>query len=206
MDYDIKKISYSECKHLILEKHYLRRKTSATYCYGLYDNDKLVGCVTFGNAIPITMKKSVCGEEWMDKVYELNRLYLEDYLPKNTASWFVSRVFKLLPKPLIIVSYADNSVGHNGIVYQALNFYFTGKSHVQKDIKVKGLEHLHSRTLMDEFSFQKDRVKKLKDKYGDRVYYVQRPAKNRYVYFIGSKRDKKNMLKSMRHKPQEYLK
>ena len=68
------------------------------------------------------MKKSICGEKYMDMVYELNRLCTNDDLDKNANSYFISRCFDLLPKPMIIVSYADKSVGHNGYIYQALNF------------------------------------------------------------------------------------
>ena len=35
---------------------------------------------------------------------------------------------------------------------------------------------------------------KLKDKYGDDLYQVERPPKNRYVYFCGTKKQKKILL------------
>jgi len=102
-------------------------------------------------------------------------------------------VFKLLPQPMIVVSYADKSVGHNGYIYQATNFFFTGESHTQMDWKLRGEEEKHSRTLMDEFAFEPDRVNKLKEKYGDRLYQEMRPPKYRYVMFLGSKKQKKAM-------------
>jgi hypothetical protein len=141
------------------------------------------------------MKKSLFGEKHMDLVYELNRLCINDNLNKNASSYFISKSFKILPKPLIIVSYADCNFGHTGYVYQAANFMYTGKSHTQKDWKLKGKEHIHSRTLMDEFPYQKNRIKKLKEKYGDKLYQVERKAKNRYVYIISNKIDKKNIMK-----------
>lgn len=194
--YIVKSITTLDCKEWILKKHYLKRMTSFTYSFGLYDGLCLVGICTFGNAIPMQMKKSICGDKYMHLVYELNRLITNDNLEKNAASFFVSSCLKMLPKPLIIVSYADKSVGHNGYIYQATNFYYTGESHTQKDWKLKGKEHLHSRTLMDEFAFQDNRVQKLKEKYGDNLYQVERQAKNRYVYFCGSKSDKKVLFKN----------
>lgn len=193
--YTIKPIDTSDCKEWLLKKHYLKRMTSFTYSFGLYDGIELVGVCTFGNAIPNTMKKSICGEEFMDLVYELNRLITNDDLEKNATSFFVSQCLKMLPKPLIIVSYADKSFGHNGYIYQATNFYFTGESHTQKDWKLKGKEHIHTRTLMDEFAFQENRIEKLKEKYGDDLYQVERPPKNRYVFFCASKKQKNNLLK-----------
>ena len=165
-----------------------------------------MGVCTFGNAIPLFMKKSICGEAHMDNVYELNRLCTMDNLERNANSFFLARCFKMLPKPLIIVSYADKSVGHNGYVYQATNFWFTGESHTQMDWKLKGSEHLHSRTLMDEFAFEPDRVNKLKEKYGDLLYQEMRPAKNRYILFLGNRTEKKVMWKARLFEPKPYPK
>jgi hypothetical protein len=194
--YRVVSVSASDCKEWLLKKHYLKRMTSFTYSFGMYDGIELVGVCTFGNAIPMQMKKSICGEKFMDLVYELNRLITNDNLEKNATSFFVSSCLKMLPKPLIIVSYADKSFGHNGYIYQATNFYFTGESHTQKDWKLKGREHIHSRTLMDEFAFQENRIKKLKEKYGDDLYQVERPPKNRYVFFVGSKKQKRDLLRN----------
>jgi hypothetical protein len=193
--YKVKPIKKFLCYEWLLYKHYLKRKTSFTYSFGLFKNNVLNGIITFGNAIPMNMKKSLFGEKYMNLVYELNRLCTNDNLEKNINSYFISQAFKLLPKPLIIVSYADKSFGHNGYIYQATNFMFTGESHTQLDWKLKGKEHLHSRTLMDEFSFEKNRIKKLKEKYGDDLYQVQRPPKNRYVYILANKKTKKKIMK-----------
>jgi hypothetical protein len=192
--YSVKPIDSYLCREWLLKKHYLKRMTSFTYSFGLYHKGVLVGVITFGNAIPLTMKKSLFGEKYMNLVYELNRLCTNDNLDKNATSFFISQSFKLLPKPLIIVSYADKSVGHNGYIYQATNFIFTGESHTQMDWKLKGKEHLHSRTLMDEFAFTENRVEKLKEKYGDQLYQVKREPKYRYVYVLAFKRLKKQIM------------
>ena len=206
MKFEVKKIKNEETKEWLLYKHYLKRMTSISYAFGLFNKNILVGVCTFGNAVPLQMKKSICGDRYMDIVYELNRLCINDNLPKNTALFFVSSCIKKLPKPTIVVSYADKSIGHTGYIYQACNFYFTGESHTQKDWVLKGSEHLHSRTLMDEFSFEENRVQKLKDKYGDRLYQVERPPKNRYVLFWGTKKQKKQLKKASRFEAQPYPK
>jgi hypothetical protein len=204
--YSVKSIDSYLCREWLLKKHYLKRKTSFTYSFGLYKENILVGVLTFGNAIPLTMKKSLFGQEYMDLVYELNRLCTNDDLDKNTNSFFISQAFKLLPKPMVIVSYADKSVGHTGYIYQATNFMYTGESHSQLDWKLKGYEHLHSRTLMDEFAFQPDRVKKLKEKHGDNLYQVKREPKYRYVYVLADKREKNEILSKKNFKIQPYPK
>jgi hypothetical protein len=204
--YQVKSIDTYLTKEWLLKKHYLKRIPSITFAFGLFEKEVLIGIMTFGNAVPNQMKVSICGEDYMKYVYELNRLCVNDGHEKNILSFFISQVFKLLPKPLIIVSYADTENNHNGYVYQASNFIYTGLSHTQKDWKVKGKEHLHSRTLMDEFAFQDDRINKLKEKYGDLLYQVERKPKHRYIYFLGKKNDIKNMKSNALYKIEPYPK
>jgi hypothetical protein len=204
--YQVKSIDTYLTKEWLLKKHYLKRIPSITFAFGLFEKEFLIGIMTFGNAVPNQMKVSICGEDYMKYVYELNRLCVNDGHEKNILSFFISQVFKLLPKPLIIVSYADTENNHNGYVYQASNFIYTGLSHTQKDWKVKGKEHLHSRTLMDEFAFQDDRINKLKEKYGDLLYQVERKPKHRYLYFLGKKNDIKNMKLNALYKVEQYPK
>lgn len=206
MNYEVKSIDYQDCKEWFLKKHYLKRLPSISFCFGLYDDINLIGVCSFGNAVPLTMKRSICGENYEHLVYELNRLIVIDNHVKNMTSYFVSQCLKKLPQPLIIVSYADKSQGHNGYIYQATNFIYLGLSHTQKDWKIKGKENKHSRTLMDEFAFTKNRIELLKEKYGDRLYQVQREPKHRYVYFLGNKYFKKEIMKHLKYTPQNYPK
>jgi len=206
--YVVKSIDNEQCKEWLIHKHYLKRMTSISYAFGLYakEGNILNGVCTFGNAVPMQMKKSICGEKNMELVYELNRLCTNDGLDKNANSFFVSRCCNMLPSPMIIVSYADKSFGHIGYIYQALNFYFTGESHTQLDWKVRGKEHIHLRTLLDEFAFTEDRLEKLKQKYGDDLYQVQREPKYRYVLFIGNNKQKKDFLKEKLFEIKKYPK
>lgn len=206
MNYQVKPIDYQDCKEWFLKKHYLKRLPSITYCFGLYDNNILIGICSFGNAVPLTMKRSICGEQYEHLVYELNRLIVNDNHEKNITSYFVSQCLRQLPKPLIIVSYADKSQGHNGYIYQSTNFIYLGLSHTQKDWKIKGEEDKHSRTLMDEFAFTPNRIELLKEKYGNRLYQVEREPKHRYIYFLGSKTQRQKFIKALRHQSQPYPK
>jgi len=206
LNYEVKSIDYQDCKEWFLKKHYLKRLPSISFCFGLYDSEILIGVCSFGNAVPLTMKRSICGDEFEHLVYELNRLIVNDLHNKNATSYFVSKCVKKLPKPMIIVSYADKSQGHNGYIYQATNFKYLGLSHTQKDWKIKGMENKTIRTLMDEFAFTPNRTELLKEKYGDRLYQVEREPKHRYVLFLGSKTQKKKFAKALRYTPQPYPK
>ena len=82
-----------------------------------------------------------------------------------------------------ILSYADSRY-HKGYIYQACNFIYTGLSAKRTDYKVKGLEHLHSASLMDHAGrgLAKGKIHKLREIYGDKLYLADRPRKHRYFY------------------------
>tara|TARA_X000001388_G_scaffold53732_2_gene39341 strand:- start:40 stop:972 length:933 start_codon:yes stop_codon:yes gene_type:complete len=112
----------------ILHKHYAKRLCSVSYAFGLYINKVIEGVITFGMPPSSTLAESICGKEYAQYVLELNRLIINDNLPKNTLSQFVSKSINLLKKPKIIVSFADPNMNHSGYIYQATNFLYTGQS------------------------------------------------------------------------------
>jgi len=125
-------IKTEEAVPWILRKHYAKRLPSISYAFGLYEDGVLIGIVTYGMPASNQLCEGVCGIENKQKVIELNRLCLQDN-SKNQASFLVANSIKLLPKPTIIVSYADTAQGHIGYVYQATNFLFTGTTKERTD-------------------------------------------------------------------------
>ena len=116
-----------EVEPWLLEKHYAKRIPNIVHAFGLYEDKNLIGVITYGLPASNNLCRGVCGDEWSDKVIELNRLCLLNN-EKNQSSFLVSNSMKLLPKPTIVISYADNAQGHVGYVYQATNFLYTGLS------------------------------------------------------------------------------
>ena len=178
-EYEIRQIPYSETKHWILNIHYAKRLPSISYAYGLYRHNEMVGMVSYGTPASPSLCKGICGEEHRSDVIELNRLVLRDNLP-NEASFLVSRSLKMLPTPKVVVSYADTAQDHAGIVYQATNWLFTGTTKKRTDMA--GKDGKHSRHHL-----------------GDRTNRINRSAKHRYVYFIGTKKEKKVLRDALRY-------
>jgi hypothetical protein len=126
---------------------------------------------------------------------------LTDNLP-NEASRLVAGSLRLLPRPSIIVSYADTSQRHLGIVYQAANFLYTGLSERFLDPVVAGLEHQHHATYAHGLTNAQ-----VIEKYGaDRVRFVERARKHRYIIFVGSRRQRQTMRSLLRYTVQQYPK
>ena len=201
----VRPISRNECAPFILEIHYARRWPSISYAFGLFDSEELVGVCTYGTPPSTTLRRGIAGDEFKDRVLELNRLCLK-YNRKNEASRLVGKSLKLLPTNRIIVSFADTSENHTGIVYQATNFYYTGLSAKRTDWKIKGREHLHGQTVSDEFRGVKNRAKAMRDKYGEDFYLAPRPRKHRYLRIIGSKGFRRDVLDSLKYPIQPYPK
>jgi hypothetical protein len=204
--YTVKIITKEEYAPWLLKKHYAKRIPSISYAYGLYDDKNIIqGVCSYGTPASSSLLIGVCGEGYKYIVKELNRLVINQN-EKNLASFFISMTFKLLPKPLIIISYADTSQDHHGFVYQATNFIYTGLSAKRTDWRIKGMEHLHGCTIADKSRGKENRVEYMKMEYGDRFYIQNRPRKHRYIMFLGNKREKAVMKKALKYKIEPYPK
>lgn len=201
----VEEIPRLECEPFIIGIHYAKRWPSISYAYGLYIDGELCGIVTYGTPPSSPLKRGIAGDNNKGDVLELNRLCLK-YNRSNEASKLVSSSLKLLPKNKIIISFADTSQGHTGIVYQACNFTYHGLSAKRTDWKVKGKEHLHGQTIADEFRGVKNRAQAMRDKYGDDFYLEPRPRKHRYIYIVGSKTYKKRISKEIKYRQEEFPK
>tara|TARA_R100000656_G_scaffold55201_1_gene43381 strand:- start:95 stop:739 length:645 start_codon:yes stop_codon:yes gene_type:complete len=174
---EIKRIDYDIAKTWILHKHYAKRLPNMQYMYGCFEDKILQGVITYGQPPSPALVRTICGEKYFADVLELNRIAFQNKHKKNILSFFVSQTLKKLPKPKIIISYADKGQNHNGYIYQATNFIYTGLSDKGKDKRFKGNLNIHSRSISP-----KDRQNK------DLFVSVERSRKHRYLYFLGTKR------------------
>ena len=129
------------------------------------------------------MCKGLAGGGNADKVLELNRLAIKPgFNGDNRASFLVSRSLKMLPRYTFVVSYADTGWTHIGYIYQACNFLYTGLS--AKRVDTYQPDGKHGRAY---------------DKRNHSELHQTRNPKHRYVYLVGTKRDKKKMLSELKY-------
>ena len=210
LNWKVVPIASKETHVWLKEIHYARRIPSISYAFGMYIDDELIGVVTYGTPASSSLKTGVAGAQNKGIVLELNRLCLKTPV-KNASSFLVSRSLAMLPKPNIVVSYADMGQGHVGYVYQACNFLYTGLSAKRTDWKVKGMEHLHGQTIADrsrhiDNSVRGSRAQYMRDTYGDDFYLKERSRKHRYIYILGNKQQKKTLLAQLKYKIEPYPK
>lgn len=182
----ILRIKSEECNQWLLQKHYAKRLPSISFAYGLYEENVLTGIVTYGMPASPFLCIGVCGKQNKEYVIELNRLCV-DSTTKNATSFLVSNSLQMLPKPSIVVSYADTAQNHVGYIYQACNFLFTGTTKERTDMA--GNDGAHSR-----------------HNKGDINNRINRSAKHRYVFFVGSKTQKQKLKKELMYQILEYPK
>ena len=178
---EVKKINSKDTHDFILHKHYAQRIPSISYAYGLFIDNNLEGILTIGKPASNSLCEGICGKEYKQYVYELNRLCVNEGLPKNTLSQFVSKVLKdLSQEKIIIVSYADEGANHHGYIYQATNWIYLGKTKSRTDKYMPG--NKHSRHYTEEYKH----LRKF------------RSSKYRYLY-IPNKKFKKECLEHLRY-------
>jgi hypothetical protein len=208
--YEVRQIQKEETYPWLLKKHYAHRKPSISYSFGLYDKENILnGVITYGLPPAINLY-DICGEKYKKNVIELNRLIKNDDLGKNIQSWFVAQTFNLLPKPIVIISYADPNNGHVGYTYQSLNFLYTGTGGANKEMEYRG-KMISMRHIKEPWFIKRgmvfDKNKTIDENFkmigGD---IIKKEQKHRYVLFVGTKREKKEMNRFLKFEVLPYPK
>ena len=185
-------IDYDTAMFYVTRFHYLRRACPCSNAFGLFRDGRIVGVVVYGTPSSAPLRSGICGPQHADDVVELCRLWIEDGQPKNSASHLIGGTIKWCGKP-IVVSFADTSQGHLGIVYQAANWIYTGLSAKRTNWTIEG-QNKHCQTIADKWT-----AAQLRETYGAAFSLKDRPRKHRYVYFNCDKRTRRVLLARLRY-------
>ena len=193
-----KKINYETAARIVKDYHYAHRVPSIVAAVGLFVDDVLAGCITYGIP-PVPNVQRVCGEEYRKNTLELNRLFIFDWAGFNSESWLIGQSFKVLEeqykKYFVLVSYSDTTQKHVGTIYQATNWLYTGFSAGGSvGWKINGHEY-HNKALVNMIgSWSPTNVYK----HFPNAKQLHQDGKHRYIYFLGSKGQKKKMKKLLK--------
>jgi hypothetical protein len=188
MNHTFEKISYDVAIDFILPRHYSGRKPQIKYAFGAFVDCELQAVVTYGVPASRSLCVGIMGEEFYDKVIELNRLIrLEEY--SSPLSMLVSFSLRELKKHnLLVVSYSDLSMNHHGAIYQACNFLFTGTTKERTDKYTEGNKHSRH------YTNENNHLRKV------------RSSKHRYIYITANKHHKKLYMSKLNYPILEYPK
>ena len=201
-DYYIQEVNYETAENIVVKCHYAHRKAPYTHAFGLFNraSGRICGVVIYGSPASPHLCEELCGFDERYNIYELTRLYVDDGLPKNLESFLVGNTLKLLDKE-IIVSFSDTLYNHVGVIYQATNFYYTGKagggsSFYWEEIDENG-NRLHNKAMFEKYG-SIDGIKQAIEN-GKNIHQIPRSFKHRYVYFNCNKKRKKELLGKLKY-------
>lgn len=199
----VKQIPIKIAKALIQKYEYLGSIAAFNkYAFGLYFGDLLSGVVIFGNEysinLPFWQEKYNMNK---DNTLLLNRGVCTWWCPKNSNSFLITQAIKQLPEQYkVITCTVDPMAKEKGTIYQACNFYYLGSMRdsnpnlTHKKGKrdrtaciINGKIHT-SRALRQRFGTMKMGV--ILEQFPD-AKFIKVKSKHRYVFFRGSKVDKK---------------
>ena len=138
--YSVDLVDERTAKRFVTAHHYSGSYPAARARVGLFCGRALVGVAVF--SVPVNVATVARYSTAADGV-ELGRLVLLDEVPANGETWFLARAFRALriEKPSVgaVVSYSDPvprltaegalvKPGHLGIIYQAFNALYVGRS------------------------------------------------------------------------------
>lgn len=165
-EYDVVQLNGNrDCKAFVEQHHYSGSYPSDRCRFGLYHRSgELVGVVVYSQPwehVVSALLGDLVGSHAQD-VVELGRLVLLDSVAANAESWFVAQTFAALrsagyaavismsdPVPRMAQSGSLVFPGHIGVVYQALNACYLGRS-VPRSLRL-----LHDGSVLNERLVQK---------------------------------------------------
>ena len=220
----IRPVTKNRAKKMVVKYHYSKLWTKCSVALGLFHQtgnehaffdepeEKMVGVIVYGDPIGRLTGQSISDEIERTEVLELTRLFIHDGYGSNIESWFISQSFKWLrrfrPNIKALISYASPVEGHSGTIYQATNWIYQGNNNRWNDgwlfkFKPDG-RWKHGRTIFPYYN--SNDPKEIQKKVTEPFWIRKEQQKHRYVYILAGKRDKKNILNTLKHETLPYPK
>lgn len=193
----IKQISRIDAYNIILEYEWLKSiPPFSKYYFGIFfivdEKEYLGGVLVFGEEY--SSNTSAWDKySFKEELLLLSRGVCLWWTPKNTASYFISKVYKFLLKETkyrAITATVDAMAGELGIIYQSLNWLFLNSMHTKAKTRFSVLidnKLYGSRTIKRKVgSIKKEEVLKM----FPNAVFVNQYRKKRYIYFLGKDKNK----------------
>jgi hypothetical protein len=220
----VRPITKSVAKDIIINNHYSGLWTKVSYALGLFYisddehnffsgvNEQLIGVACYGDPIGRSAGQSITPSLERTEVLELTRLFVFDGYGSNIESWFLSQTFDWLRENAqhikALISYSDPKVGHNGTIYQATNWLYQGnKLRYNDSWSFKWNEDdvwHHSRTSYVKYGTNDPKI--IQTMVTSPFWIKKEPRKHRYVYILVSGKERKKILKELKHPTISYPK
>ena len=185
-NYTVSLCNRNEIKEFIETYHYSKNINGlkSNYCFKMLDNNNLIGAMMYGQiGMAGVWKKYVDNET---DLIELRRLCCIDDTPKNTESYFIGYTLRWLrdnTKVKKVISYADETYNHRGVIYKASNFKHLGMTSKGKVIVYKNKLY-HDKTIRTKKPYA-ERIKTALE--NGNAHYRDTLGKHIYMYELRRK-------------------
>lgn len=181
----LKETDLRTASKIIEEYEYLGTMPNAPMkSYGIFWEGNCGGVVVFGAVSPPSVSESVIGKEFAGKVIQLGRGACVHWAHPHSASKLISFGLREIEKLgwRIVIAYSDPDAGEIGTVYQATNWLYCGLSAKRPDY----LDHYGKRW-----------VGHMDKGVASTLRKIDRTRKGRYVFILGSKRERFFLKKAL---------
>lgn len=209
MDLDVRIIDNNFASQMIKKYHYSGTCPNLRFAFGSFIGSDCMNVIAYSSPIGRMVAQEILEDGDSDNTLELIRMVSLDPKPKNLESYCIHKTFEYIKQTMpnfkIVVSYADNTVGHHGYVYQASGFTYYGQSRPTKEWYVDK-KRIHERNLNN--TYGSSSYETLKSILGDRLEVkINEKTKSRYYYLIAqNKKEKKDLLKKIKVESLNYPK
>lgn len=193
----VKEMDRVKACEIVRANHYSKTVYSASrFHLGVYAPE-LLGVLQFGAAMNPASQASVVAETAQDEYLELNRMWLDGALPRNSESMAIAYALAYIKRKDAriqwVQSFADERCGRQGVVYQAANFIYCGE-HTSTFWEYDGKVY-HNSILTDGRQAETPSGRLLREKRAELIPHKLRQF--RYLYFIKRAARKRLLLKQM---------
>ena len=201
-DYELKDLQLREvnkefASNFVKKYHYSKQCPTIILAIGEWIGIELKNIIVFNYCVGREMANEVWGGDNSNTI-ELARMVSLEPKPKNMESYCIAKALNYLkenyPQFKVIISYADNEVGHKGYCYQASGFTYYGQSRPTAKWYLDG-KRVHERTLNTKYGSTS--LKALKERFGDRLEYkLSTQTKSRYYIILAQDKREKREIQS----------
>jgi hypothetical protein len=207
----VRPVSKETAEKIILEYEYLGKMANTYYHFGIYFGNWCAGVTCFGSFNAPMGYGNFVGDKYKDKGIQLSRGACVYWAHEHSASKLISGSLRILNNLgyKYVVAFSDPEAGEIGTVYQATNWHYLGFG------KTYGKCHLYNKNsnkkIMDYRDFPRG-GNSLEIEFTENIFYNDdlelRPVKpkGRYVYLLGTKKEKKEMMCVLKKHIQPYPK
>jgi len=184
------KVEKSIADKIVEKHHYSHKATSNSFLSFMVNNGK--GILQLGYGIRPEMKHTISKDIKKGNYCEFDRMWLSDDLPKNSESQVIGLLLSYLKQVhkniQFVITYADESAGNVGTIYQATNAIELDSVPVDFYILPSG-ERIHPVSMWHRHG---TRAKEFIEKQYEGIKHIKGEFRQRrYLYILSNKMRKK---------------